>query len=233
MKQVIAMHGWAGDASQWTDWQRAFAAKGWLWCNAERGYGEEHPIQPSWQPEANRRALICHSLGFHLVDATTLEAATDLVLLGSFSRFVPEGAAGRALRTGLKGMARQIGTSAEQTMLKQFLERVAAPLPLDALPGSLLRQGPSSRGRDRLRQDLQLLSRIEDLPPGCPRQAGVLVLQGDQDAIVIEPVRRQLLHHLNNHLLTPPCTPQLQGEGHALLITPQLQQLVIKWLAGE
>ena len=231
MKQVITMHGWAGDGSHWAHWQRAFAASGWLWCNAERGYGGGNPVQPSWQPEANRRVLICHSLGFHLVDATTLEAATDLVLLASFSRFVPEGAAGRALRTGLRGMARQIGTSAEQTMLKQFLERVAAPLPMHALPGSLLRQSLSNPGRDRLRQDLQLLSRVEELPPACPKQARVLVLQGDQDAIVIKPIRQQLLLDLNDHLLTPPCRLERQGEGHAL-ITPELQRLVHKWLAG-
>ena len=231
MKQVITMHGWAGDASHWAHWQRAFVASGWLWSNAERGYGGGNPVQPSWQPEANRRVLICHSLGFHLVDATTLEAATDLVLLASFSRFVPEGAAGRALRTGLRGMARQIGTSAEQTMLKQFLERVAAPLPMHALPGSLLRQSLSNPGRDRLRQDLELLSRVEELPPACPKQARVLVLQGDQDAIVIKPIRQQLLLDLNDHLLTPPCRLERQGEGHAL-ITPELQRLVHKWLAG-
>ena len=232
MKQVIAMHGWGGDASHWTHWERAFASNGWLWCSGERGYGAMSPVQPTWQINTARRVLICHSLGFHLIDAATLTAATDLVLLGCFSRFVPEGAAGRALRTGLQGMARQIGTPAEQTMLRQFLQRVAQPLPLHALPGSLGDQDLSNQGRDRLLRDLQLLRTLEELPPGCPQTANVLVLQGDQDAIVIEPIRRRLLQDLKHHLLTTPCTRQLPEHGHAL-ITPPLLRRVLQWLDGQ
>ena len=48
MKQVIAAHGWAGDASVWSFWQRAFDAAGWQWRSVERGYGTEDCIQPSW-----------------------------------------------------------------------------------------------------------------------------------------------------------------------------------------
>ena len=167
--------------------------------------------------------------GVSSLSRSTLAAATELVLLGCFSRFVPEGATGRALKTGLQGMARHIGTSAEQTMLKQFLKRVADPLPPDALPASLLHRGLSGPGRARLTEDLHLLSTIGHLPPGCPQKAAVLVLQGNQDAIVIEPIRRLLLRDLNLHLLSEPCAPHLEGHGHAL-ITPPLLRLVLQWL---
>ena len=33
MKQVIAMHGWAGSPCTWRHWQDVFEAKGWTWCS--------------------------------------------------------------------------------------------------------------------------------------------------------------------------------------------------------
>ena len=162
MKQVIAMHGWSGDSRSWGPWGRHFQNHGWIWQSSERGYGSLEPRQLHWQDDPDpaarqRRVVIAHSLGPHLLASPLLAEATDVVLLASFSRFVPQGRAGRALQTGLQGMERCIGTSSESSMLQTFLERAAAPTPTSALPPSPVNEGLSETGRQRLLNDLQLL----------------------------------------------------------------------------
>ena len=38
MKEIIAMHGWAGDSNQWSNWIELFTCCNWKWQTAERGY---------------------------------------------------------------------------------------------------------------------------------------------------------------------------------------------------
>lgn len=237
MKQVIAMHGWSGDSRSWGAWRRHFQNHGWVWQSGERGYGSREPHQPHWQDAAEpaasqRRVVIAHSLGPHLLAAPLLAEATDVVLLASFSRFVPQGRAGRALQTGLQGMERCIGTSSESTMLQTFLERAAAPTPTSALPPSPVNEGLSETGRQRLRDDLRLLMATTGLPDGFPAQARVLVVNAEADAIVVAEARQQLQQDLETHLDLPADLLVLKGCGHALL-APDLLMQVRRWLDGE
>lgn len=237
MKQVIAMHGWSGDHRAWDPWERHFQHHGWSWQSGERGYGSLEPRQPHWRDDPNhaasqRRVVIAHSLGPHLLKAPQLAKATDVVLLASFSRFVPQGRAGRALQTGLLGMDRCIGTSEERSMLQTFLTRAAAPTPASALPPSPVNEELSEAGRQRLRDDLQLLMATSSLPAGLPAQARVLVVNAEADAIVVVEAREQLQRDLQNHLTHSAEIWSLQGSGHALLI-PDLLMRVQRWLDGE
>ena len=149
MKQVIAMHGWSGDGGSWHAWERHFSRHGWSWCSGERGYGDRTPVMPTWrttEPTGTKpcRAVIAHSLGPHLIGADVLSEATEIVLLASFGRFVPEGPQGRALRTGLKGMRKAIGGAGETAMLRTFLQRAAQPGSADGLPPGPVQKGLSA-----------------------------------------------------------------------------------------
>ena len=225
MNQVIAAHGWAGDAMVWRAWQQRFEARGWHWDAVERGYGQREPHQPSWAELPGQRLVIAHSLGLHLLPETVLQQADAVVSLAGFAAFVPAGAAGRALGVALKGMASCLGTSDEPAMLRKFLSRCASPLPLSALPNNPLLRGMHPSGRQRLRDDLVLLQHCRSLPGGWPEGASVLVVQGEQDAIVCPESRTQLLQALppsrTDHLLRP-------DEGHAV-VTPAVLDLVVRW----
>ena len=229
MKQINAMHGWAGDASQWQVWQRRFEPEGWTWSSLERGYGNRTPHQPVWLESSLRRVVICHSLGFHLIKADVLNMATDLVLLNSFSRFTPIGRRGRAVRVGLQGMADALQTNQDRAMLQQFWERSAAPLPCSALPPNPLLKGLTPLGRQRLRDDLDRLASCDGLPDGCPHHAKVLVIQADQDAIVSSETQQYLLQDLSFHLATPATVKAVPNCGHVLL-TPSVVDDVLIWL---
>ena len=44
MKEIIAMHGWAGDSNQWSNWEQIFKCYEWEWRNSERGYTAISPV---------------------------------------------------------------------------------------------------------------------------------------------------------------------------------------------
>ena len=226
MKQVIAAHGWAGDASVWSFWERSFTNRGWHWQSAERGYGGRAAVQPSWSEQSGERLLLCHSLGPHLLPTSTLEAADTIVLLGGFASFVSAGAAGRRQAIALRGMEARLGTAEEDGMLQKFLERCASPLPASALPAATLLSPLSDAGRQRLQQDLELLRNCNDLPVGWPRQARTLVIQGEEDAIVSRESQELLLERLQGQVSA---LIQLPGHGHALITAAVLKQ-VLTWL---
>ena len=239
MKQVIAMHGWSGDSTAWAPWERHFSHRGWLWQSGERGYGNRQSCNPIWvEPSSDettplmalqRRVVIAHSLGAHLLDPCVLCQATDVVLLASFGRFVPQGPAGRALRTGLRGMLKAIGGPSEATMLRTFLKRAAQPADVRCLPPGPGQKGLSKRGRNYLKSDLECLIGTSCLPAGLPKTARVLVVDGMDDAIVAPAASREHLHALTSHLQDAPEQWQLWGVGHALLV-PDLLVRVQQWL---
>ena len=239
MKQVIAMHGWSGDSTAWAPWERHFSHRGWLWQSGERGYGNRRSCNPIWaEPvsgetnpcrERQRRVVIAHSLGPHLLEPSVLVQATDVVLLASFGRFVPQGPEGRALRAGLRGMQKAIGSPGEATMLRTFLKRAAQPAEVSGLPPGPEQHGLSERGRDCLRDDLEHLIGTSGLPPGLPTAARVLVVNGTDDAIVAPAASREHLQALTSHLQDAPEQWQFQDVGHALLV-PDLLVRVQQWI---
>ena len=229
MKQVIAAHGWAGDASVWRVWQHSFVARGWQWQSVERGYGDLECVEPRWSAQSQVRLVIGHSLGPHFLSASTLAAADAIVLLGGFASFVPDGPAGRRLAMALRGMEARLGTNQEREMLQKFLERCAAPLPSTALPPQPLLHKLSDAGRQRLKQDLRLLRDCSDLPAGWPSKAPTLVVQGTQDAIVCSDSQALLLQRLQGQRTK---LIQLPDQGHAL-ITPAVLNHVLAWLEAE
>ena len=235
--QLIAMHGWAGDGGHWQAWQPAATSRGWGLQLGERGYGQLPALLPPWRLHG-RKGLICHSLGVHLVPPEVLAASEAVVLLASFGRFVPPGAAGRPLRIALAGMAAELQESGDeltdslkaQQLLQRFLRKVLGPgagagvQAGDGAPPGPADQPIGAAGRDRLRCDLELLGRLTALPASFPRQVPVLLLEAADDPIVHPAARdrlRQELPHAQVKLLA--------GLGHAMG-DPALIPLVFDWL---
>lgn len=226
--QVIAMHGWSGEARHWEPWRNAFAALGWSWQSGERGYGGATPHQPQWQGQG-MKVVIAHSLGPHLLQAEVLAAAEAVVLLASFGRFVPEGPTGRRLRQALVLMEAQLGDPTEaQAMLRRFLIEAAAPDPAELLPPGPADQPLEAAALERLRRDLELLDRTQGLPAGFPRGIPVLVVEAGQDRIVVPEARQQLRGDLER--ITDLLRWHTVAEaGHCLLRGPVLEP-VQSWL---
>ncbi|SBO44606.1 alpha/beta hydrolase [Cyanobium sp. NIES-981] len=223
--QVIAMHGWCGIGRAWAPMAEAARRLGWSWQSGERGYGSIPPMVPGWRG-GSPRVVIAHSLGPHLLPAAVLEQADTVVLLASFGRFVPEGAAGRPVRRALEGMERCLRGVDPTPMLQSFLERAADPQPWSALPETVLDEPLRQPGLQRLLQDLQLLAHCRGLPAGFPVGARCLIVEAGADRIVAPEARQKLRVVLPGaeHLLLP-------DAGHALLV-PDLGERVLGWIGS-
>ena len=228
MMQILAMHGWAGHAGTWSHWRQRFEEGGGTWTSADRGYGGEAPVPPAWTKGPKQNLLIAHSLGLHLLPESVLEQSHAVVLLGSFSAFVPDGRMGRAVAAALQGMQAALGTDQELPMLERFLNKAASPLARSELPPAPLLQGLTTLGRLRLEEDLELLAQCRTLPTGWPEAVPVLVVQGERDAVVHAASARQLIDDLGHQPLTLHRDPDW---GHAL-ITPKVLSVVQRWLGA-
>jgi pimeloyl-[acyl-carrier protein] methyl ester esterase len=224
--QLIAMHGWAGDAQGWEPFHSAWSARGWTWQCGERGYGGQAPRPVAWQSGQGLKLVIAHSLGPHLLPASVLAQADAVVLLASFGAFLPGGASGRRLRSAVAAMASQLAGPEASTMLQTFMERAAAPQPPSLLPPGIAAAPIAASGRQRLAEDLNLLAATAGLPPGFPLQARVLIVEGGEDQIVNPQARHQL-----RNLLPAADNLVLAGVGHCLL-SPALVPTVCGWIEG-
>ena len=223
--QLIGMHGWAGDHRGWAPWSRAAAARGWAFCGGERGYGQEAPQQPGWASGSERRVVIGHSFGPHLLGEALWREATAAVLLASFTRFVPDGREGRAVNAALRAMGRRIRAGEEQKQLRDFLQQAASPQSRALLPEGPLEQGISPDGRKRLLEDLEQLGSTNGLPAGFPSGIPVLIVEGGQDQIVSASSREELKQAL------PEATVWSRNAlGHSL-IDPAMPDAVLDWIA--
>ena len=62
MKEIIAMHGWAGDSHQWSHWEKIFKSCDWEWQTFERGYKDIRPHTPKWNLNSNQSELIINNI---------------------------------------------------------------------------------------------------------------------------------------------------------------------------
>ena len=228
------MHGWAGDSNTWKLWMPEFQKDKWQWQSVERGYGGITPFHPDWiitntNKNHQQKVVVAHSLGSHLIKKQVLKNATDIVLLCSFSRFIPTTGRSRSLKTALQGMQQNLGTVNEVKMLKNFLKKACYPESFAKIKPGPITKGLSIEGRKKLKSDLQLLIEAKGLPNGISTKSRVLVIQGKEDAIVVPEARSHLREDLKNHLDFPPTYWEIADAGH-LLLMPTLIERVRTWL---
>ena len=220
MKEIIAMHGWAGDSHQWSNWEKIFKSCDWEWQTSERGYKEISPHTPQWNHNSNqvefRRVAICHSLGSHLIDKKVLHSATHIVLINSFTRFIPSGKENRPIKLALKRMMNTINTPNEEVMLSRFHTKAFKPNHIDVKSSESNLLHLSISGRLRLKNDLKLLMNSNYLPIDLNNSAKVLIVNSKQDYILANQTKAKLIEDLISHLEIVPTIINLQEEGHSI-----------------
>ena len=220
MKEIIAIHGWAGDSHQWLNWKKIFKSCDWEWQTSERGYKDLSPHTPKWNNNSNqvelKRVAICHSLGSHLIDKEVLHSATHVVLINSFSRFIPNGKENRPIQLALNKMMNAINTPNEAAMLRKFHIKAYKPNYIDVKSTELNLLHLSDLGRLRLKNDLILLMNSDSLPIGLNTFSKVLIINSEQDHILANQTKVNLVEDLINHLEAAPKIINLQDEGHSI-----------------
>ena len=233
MKEIIAMHGWAGDCNQWSNWEKIFESSNWEWQTSERGYKDISPHTPKWNHISSqvelKRVAICHSLGSHLIDKEVLHSATHVVLINSFSRFIPINKENRPIKLALNRMMNAINTPNEAAMLRKFHIKAYKPNCIDFKSFDSNLFHISDSGRLRLKNDLKLLMNSDSLPIGLNNSAKVLIMNSEQDYILANQTKEKLAEDLINHLEAVPKTINLQDEGHFITKIKNIKK-VEHWL---
>ena len=233
MKEIIAMHGWAGDSHQWENWKTIFKSCDWEWQTSERGYKYISPHTPKWNNNLNRvevkRVAICHSLGSHLIDKEVLYAATHVVLINSFSRFIPSSEENRPIKLALNRMMNAINTPNEAAMLRKFHIKAYKPNYIDVKSSESNLLHISDSGRLRLKNDLILLMNSDSLSIGLNKSTKVLIVKSAQDYILANQTKEKLAEDLKNHLESLPKIINLEDEGHSITKIKNIKK-VKHWL---
>ena len=236
MKEIIAMHGWAGDSTQWSNWIDLFQYCDWKWQTAERGYKDINPYMPKWEGDSSQGGLkkiaICHSLGSHLIDKKVLYSATHVVLINSFSRFVPSGKDNRPIKLALNRMMNAINTPNEAAMLRKFHIKAYKPNYIDVKSSESNLLQISDSGRLRLKNDLKLLMNSDSLPIGLKSSTRVLIVNSEQDYILANQTKEKLAEDLTKYLETIPKIINLQDEGHSITKIKNIKKIK-EWLEFE
>ena len=236
MREIIAMHGWAGDSHQWSNWEKIFKSYNFEWQTYERGYKEISSHSPKWNHHSNqleiKRVAICHSLGLHLIDKKVLYSATHVVLINSFSRFVPTSKENRPIELALNRMMNAINTPNEASMLKKFYIKAYKPNQIATKsPESNFLQ-ISDSGRLKLKNDLKLLINSDSLPIGLRSSTKVLIVNSEKDYILANQTKEKLTEDLIKHLEAAPKTINLQDEGHLITKIKNITK-VKHWLESD
>ena len=225
--QLIAMHGWAGDAQGWEPFHSAWSARGWTWQCGERGYGRQAPqaggLAERPGAEAGDRPLAGPPSAARLRAGPGRCGGAARQL-----RSIPARGGQRpptAQRRGSHGKpAGRPGSQLHAANLHGA--RRSPPQPSSLLPPGIAAAPIAASGRQRLAEDLNLLAATAGLPPGFPLQARVLIVEGGEDQIVNPQARHQL-----RNLLPAADNLVLAGVGHCLL-SPALVPTVCGWIEG-
>ncbi len=233
MKEIIAMHGWAGDSNEWSNWIDFFQCCGWEWQAAERGYKDKSPDSPSWKNDLNqvgrKRVAICHSLGSHIIDKKVLSSATHVVLINSFSRFIPSGKENRSITMALNKMMHAINTPNELSMLKKFHLKAHKPnaINMESIESNIFHISDS--GRLRLKNDLKLLINSDSLPTGLNCESKVLIINSKQDYILPNQTKEKLAEDLIDYFGVEPAIINIEDEGHSISKIKNIKKIK-QWL---
>ena len=236
MREIIAMHGWAGNQHQWSNWIDFFNSSNWIWHSADRGYRDLSPYIPNWRNKSDSnsymRVVICHSLGSHLIANNILSTATHIVLVNSFSSFIPIGKESRSIIVALNGMMKAIGTEQEDLMMLNFYKKAYKPNEYNKESTDLTSLNLSDSGRLRLKNDLKLLFNSNSLPIGLTKGAQVLVINSEEDYILSKTSKKKLIKDLRYHLNSPPTVMKIKEEGHTLSNTTVIEKIKY-WLESN
>ena len=220
MKEIIAIHGWGGDSKQWSNWIDYFQCCDWKWQSVERGYKDIRPYSPRWYNDLKqiglKRVAICHSLGSHLIEKEVLSLATHVVLINSFSRFIPNSKENRSIKIALKKMMHAINTPNEPSMLQKFHIKAHKPNKINVKSNASNLTPISESGKLILKNDLKLLMHSNSLPSGLNTYTKVLVVNSKNDYIVANQTKEKLAQDLKKYLEKEPTIINLQDEGHTI-----------------
>ncbi len=187
MKQIITQHGWGLNQNFWDIYKFDFQRNNWYWQNNERGYFSENPIQSKWitTKSVNQiKMILCHSLGFHLIQKRVFKEATHIVLINSFNNFLPLGSEKELILRTLKRMEKKITKYETKDILKEFIYRSFMPNNVNIDFKNIFYKKLENLNQSLLLKDLKELYKDKNFPEIFNKNCKIIFIKSENDFIL-------------------------------------------------
>ncbi len=219
MNQIITQHGWGLDQSFWDSYEVEFQKNGWHWQNNERGYFSKNVNQAKWGTNNLNnqiKMVLCHSLGFHLIQENILNEASHIVFINSFNNFLPSSKRRNLIYRSLKRMEKKIMSFETEDMLKQFIHRSFLPNKMTINFQNMFYKNLPCLNNNLLLNDLKRLYTDKNSLNSIEKNCNVIILNSKKDLILDQDSRNKFIELLNKKLTKKPTVIELSNQGHCL-----------------
>ncbi len=219
MKQVITQHGWGLDQSFWDDYKVEFQKNGWYWQDNERGYFSKNINQSKWiknNLNVQIKLIVCHSLGFHLIQENLLDEASHVVFINSFNNFLPSSQKRNLIYRSLKRMEKKIMLFEAEVMLKEFIFRSFLPNNISINFQKNFNKNLGSLNNNLLLNDLKKLYTAKNSLKSFDKNCNVIIINSKNDLILDQDSSDNFIKLLNKTLTKKPTVIELANQGHCL-----------------
>ena len=232
MNQIISQHGWGLDQSMWNKVKEEFIRQNWIWQDNNRGYYSDPHVEVNWlkdDSDNNKKVVICHSLGIHLIGKEILREASHIVLINSFYNFIPSNNESKITMRTLLRMEKKINSGEVRFMLKEFISRSFMPNKVDIKFKSIFNLNSKQINLKRLLKDFQKLYFQPSTFDLFSEHAEVLIIKSKNDFILKEYAFNEFINLLNNSQINKPKLVQIENQGH-IIDNNCIENILKDWL---
>ena len=232
MNQIISQHGWGLDQSMWNKVKEEFIRQNWIWQDNNRGYYSDPHVKVNWikdDSENNKKVVICHSLGIHLIGKEILREASHIVLINSFYNFIPSNNESKITMRTLLRMEKKINSGEVRFMLEEFISRSFMPNQVDIKFKSIFNLKSKQINLKNLLKDFQKLYLQKSSFSLFSKNTDILVIKSKNDLILKDYASDEFVYLLNNSQINKPKLVQIEGQGH-LIDNSCIVKILKDWL---
>ena len=232
MNQIISQHGWGLDQSMWNKVKEEFIRQNWIWQDNNRGYYSDPHVKVNWikdDSENNKKVVICHSLGIHLIGKEILREASHIVLINSFYNFIPSNNESKITMRTLLRMEKKINSGEVRFMLEEFISRSFMPNQVDIKFKSIFNLKSKQINLQNLLKDFQKLYLQKSTFSLFSKNTDILVIKSKNDLILKDYASDEFVYLLNNSQINKPKLVQIEGQGH-LIDNSCIVKILKDWL---
>ena len=219
MNQIITQHGWGFDKSFWDSYKIEFQKNRWHWQDNERGYFSKNINQSKWpKNDLNDqiKMVLCHSLGFHLIQENLLDEASHIVFINSFNNFLPSSKKRNLIYRSLKRMEKKIMLFEAEVMLKEFIRRSFLPNNININFQKMFYKKLGRLNNNLLLNDLKKLYTDKNYIKSFEKNCDVIVINSKNDLILDQDSSDNFIELLNKTLTKKPTVIELANQGHCI-----------------
>ena len=219
MNQVITQHGWGLDQSFWESYKIEFKKNRWYWQDNERGYFSKNVNQSKWIKNNLKdqiKMVLCHSLGFHLIQRNTLQEATHIVFINSFNNFLPSSNKRNLIYKSLKRMEKKMMEFETKAILQEFIRRSFFPNDININFKNTFYKNLEDINNNLLLNDLKKLYCDSRSLDSIKKDCIVIIINSKKDLILDEDSSNNFIELLNKTLTKKPALIELSNQGHCL-----------------